>query len=70
LTGDRKNDMERVYGVYLDKDRMMFGSKRFDVDNTNNIIIDGVRYVNVPDLYELIFKRIPDDVIYRMISGR
>jgi len=70
LTGDRKNDMERVYGVYLDKDRMMFGSKRFDVDNANNIIIDGVRYVNVPDLYELIFKRIPDDVIYRMISGR
>jgi len=36
----------------------MFGNKRFDVDN---IIIDGVRYVGTPGLYELIFKRIPDD---------
>ena len=36
----------------------MFGNKRFDVDN---IIIDGVRYVGIPGLYELTFKRIPDD---------
>jgi len=53
---------DRMYGVYLDKDRMMFGSKRFDVDKTDNIIID-VRYVGTPGLYELIFKRVPDDVI-------
>jgi len=31
---------------------------------TRNIIIDGVRYADVPGLYELIFKRIPDDLLY------
>jgi len=49
LTGDRESDMDRMYGVYLDKDGMMFGSKRFDV-NKDNIIIDGVRYVGTPGL--------------------
>jgi len=64
LTGDRESDMDRMYGVYLDKDGMMFGSKRFDVDKADNIIIDGVRYIGTPGLYELIFKKVPDDVIY------
>jgi len=63
LTGDRESDMDHMYGVYLDKDGMMFGSKQFDVDKADNIIIDGVRYAGTPGLYELIFKRIPDDVI-------
>jgi len=61
LTGDK--EMDRTYGVYLDKDGMMFGSKRFDMDKADNIIIDGMRYVGTPGLYELIFKRVPDDVI-------
>jgi len=55
--------MDRMYGVYLDKDGMMLGSKQFDLDKANNIIIDGVRYIGTLGLYELIFKRIPDDVI-------
>jgi len=42
----------------------MFGNKRFDVDDADNIIIDGVRYVGTPGLHELIFKRIPDDLLY------
>jgi len=42
----------------------MFCNKRFDVDDADNIIIDGVRYIGTPDLYELIFKRIPDDLLY------
>jgi len=46
LTGDRKSDKNRTYGVYFDKDGIMFGSKRFDVDKADNIIIDGVRYVH------------------------
>ena len=43
---------------------MRLGNKRFDMDNSDNIIIDGVRYIDTPGLYQLIFKRIPDDVIY------
>jgi len=54
--------MDRTYGVYLDKDGMMFGSKRFDVDKVDNIIIDSVRYAGTTGLYELIFKKVPDDV--------
>ena len=45
-----------MYGVYLHKDELMFGNKRFDVDDMNNIIIDTPVY----PLYELIFKKIPD----------
>jgi len=30
------------------------------VDDADNIIIDGVRYIGTPGLYELIFKRISD----------
>jgi len=33
------------------------------VDKTDNIIIDGVRYVGTPGLYELIFKRVLNDGI-------
>jgi len=40
----------------------MFGN--FDVDDADNIIIDGVRYADTSGLYELIFKRIPDDLLY------
>ncbi|KYN44966.1 hypothetical protein ALC56_00618 [Trachymyrmex septentrionalis] len=57
---DKESGIDRVYGVYLHKDGLMFGNKRFDVDDADNIIIDGVRYAGTPGLYELIFKRIPD----------
>ncbi|EGI58068.1 hypothetical protein G5I_13859 [Acromyrmex echinatior] len=35
-------------------------TKRFDVDDADNIIIDGIRYASIPGLYELISKRILD----------
>jgi len=60
----QKSDVDYVYGVYLHKDGLMFGNKRFDVDDADNIIIDGVRFIDTPGLYELIFKRIPDDLLY------
>jgi len=54
-----------VYGVRLDKDGiMMLGSKKFDIDSSDHIIIDGVRYAGTPGLYELIFKRVPDYDVY------
>ncbi|KYN23124.1 hypothetical protein ALC57_04465 [Trachymyrmex cornetzi] len=63
LRGDKRKS-DYVYGVYLHKDGLMFGNKRFDVDDAVNIIIDDVRYAGTPGLYELIFKRIPDDLLY------
>jgi len=41
----------------------MSGNKRFDVDDADNIIIDGVQYAGTSALYELFFKRIPDDLL-------
>jgi len=37
-------------------------------DTNNFVIIDGVKYKGIPGLYELIFKRILDDTIQRMIN--
>ncbi|KMQ83996.1 hypothetical protein RF55_18624, partial [Lasius niger] len=57
-------EIDHVYGVYFDKDEMLLGNKRFDIDKDDSIIIDKVRYIGTLGLYELIFKRIPDDIIY------
>ncbi|KYN11003.1 hypothetical protein ALC57_16855, partial [Trachymyrmex cornetzi] len=61
---NKESGIDHVYGVYLHKDRLMFGNKRFDMDDADNIIIDGVRYAGTPGLYELIFKRMTDDALY------
>jgi len=44
--------VDYVYGIYLHKDGLMFGNKLFDVDDSDNIIIDGVRYIGTSTLYE------------------
>ncbi|KYQ47078.1 hypothetical protein ALC60_13905, partial [Trachymyrmex zeteki] len=64
LSGDKKNEIDHVYGVYFDENGTMLGDKTFDVDSDDTIIVDGVRYKGTSGLYELIFKRIPDDAIY------
>ncbi|XP_071570613.1 uncharacterized protein [Temnothorax nylanderi] len=64
LSGDQESGIDTVYGVYFSNDGMMLGNKRFDVDNADNIIIDGIRYAGTRGLYELIFKKIPNDEIY------
>jgi len=66
LSGGGKNKIiDTVYGVRLDKDGiMMLDSKKFDVDSSDHIIIDGVRYAGTPGLYELIFKKLPDYDVY------
>lgn len=64
LRSDKNNDMDYVYGVYFNNDGMMLGDKRFDVDKDDYIFIGDVRYAGTPGIYELIFKRIPDDTVY------
>jgi len=65
--GGKNKTIDTVYGVRLDKDGiMMLGSKKFDVDSSDHIIINGVRYAGTPDLYELIFKNIL--VLYRFCN--
>mgnify|MGYP003334118261 CR=1 FL=1 len=62
LSGDKKID--NVYGVYFNDDGTRLGNKRFDIDKNDNIIVDNVTYAGTPGLFELIFKRIPDDAMY------
>ncbi|KYN35074.1 THAP domain-containing protein 9, partial [Trachymyrmex septentrionalis] len=65
LTGNEtKNEIDFIYGVYFDENSMMLGNKKFDIDTDDTIIIDGVRNKGTPGLYELIFKKIPNDAIY------
>ncbi|XP_077260890.1 uncharacterized protein LOC143896748 [Temnothorax americanus] len=64
LSGDEESGMDIAYGVKFTNDGMMLGNKRFDVNHTNNIIIDGIRYNGTCGLFELIFKKYPDDDIY------
>ena len=63
LDGDKEKAIDHIYGVYLSENDTMFSDKYFDVD-TNDFVIDGVKYKDTSGLYELIFKRIPDDTIY------
>jgi len=54
-----------MYGVPTQG--LMFGNKRFDVDNAANIYRRTICWSNeltTPGLYELIFKKIPDDLLY------
>jgi len=51
LSGGGKNKIiDTVYGS-LKNGIMMLGSKKFDVDSSNHIIIDGVRYAGTSGLY-------------------
>ena len=68
LLDDRENAIDYVYGVYLSENSMMLSDKYFDVNTNDFVIVDGVNYKDTPGLYELIFKRIPDDTTQRMVN--
>lgn len=51
------------YGVRVEGDSWMIGSKEIEIDD-NDLIIDGTRYKGTPGLYELIFMNIPNEYIY------
>lgn len=56
---------DNVYRVYVnDEDKMILGDLHFDVNNNNDIIINNISYSDTQNLFELIFKRIPDDSLY------
>ncbi|XP_072761210.1 uncharacterized protein [Anoplolepis gracilipes] len=64
MNQDKDKAMDYVYGIKFSNDGIMLGDKHFDVDKNDNIIINEVKYTGTPGLYELIFKKIPDDEIY------
>ncbi|KAL6263004.1 hypothetical protein P5V15_001141 [Pogonomyrmex californicus] len=64
LSGDRQNEIDHVYRMYFDMGGSMLGDKRFDLAADDSVIVGDVRYPGTPGLYELIFKRLSDDVVY------
>lgn len=60
----RKRSIDNIYGVHFSDDGYMIGDKRFTVDGKDNIYVDGVKYKGTSGLYELIFKRKPNNRIY------
>jgi len=62
LGGDREKAIDHIY-LYLSENRTMLGDKYFDVDTNDFVIIDEIKFKGISGLYELIFKRIPDDTI-------
>jgi len=51
LSGDEKNKIiDIVYGIRFDKDGIMMFGKKFDVNSSDHISIDDVRYADTPDL--------------------
>jgi len=48
----------------------MLGDKQFNIDKDDSIIINNVRYIGTPGLYELIFKRISNDAVYTEDDGQ
>ncbi|XP_067216995.1 uncharacterized protein [Linepithema humile] len=63
LSGDKKRGIDNVYGVYFNDAGTFLGDKAFDIDRDDNVIVDGVKYAGTPGLFELIFKRLPDDTL-------
>ena len=61
LGNDREKEINHVYGVYLSENSMMLSDKQFDVDTNDFVIVGGEKYKDIHGLYELTFKRIPDD---------
>lgn len=57
---DIKGEADRTYGIYYDDDTWKMGSYAVQFSD-NNIIIDGITYKGTPGLFELIFKKNPNE---------
>lgn len=64
LSGKKTVNIDNVYGVYFTDGGTMLGDKRIDFDKNDDIIIDGEKYVGTRGLYELIFRKFPDENIF------
>ncbi|XP_070152496.1 uncharacterized protein [Polyergus mexicanus] len=64
LGGEAPNELDHVYGAYIGAKGTMLGNKRFDIDPDHSIFIDKIKYIGTPGLYELIFVKNPDNLMY------
>lgn len=58
------NKIDNIYGPRIDNDKLMVGNSPLTFDEDGNIILNKVQYKGTEGLYELLFKRQPDDSVY------
>lgn len=56
-----KRTIDHTFGPRFEGDQLMVGDKKLEFDEDGSIRIDNVSYRPTEGLYELLFKRIPDD---------
>lgn len=62
VTDDKTID-KTLHGLRYVDQKWQFGNKTFTVDNEDNIYIDSTKYQGTPGLFELIFRKEPDQNI-------
>lgn len=65
LFTDTRKQRDNMYGMYLSKDKFMIGDSKFDVNDKDDVILNNtIVYKGTAGVYEVVFKRIPEDEIY------
>lgn len=62
--GGAKRTIDHTFGPRYENDTLMVGDKPLKFDDDGSIVIAETRYAPTEGLYELLFKRIPDDELY------
>lgn len=62
--GGANQKIDHKFGPRYENDTLMVGNKKLEFEDDGSIRIDRVSYAPTEGLYELLFKRIPDDTIY------
>ena len=63
-TGGAKRKIDDTYGPRYEGDTLMLGDKHIVFGDEGYIHINGIAYKGTEGLYELLFKRLPDDALY------
>lgn len=59
-----KNKIDNIFGPRYESDRLMIGNKPLTFTEEGNIRVNDIEYRGTEGLYELVFKRQPDETLY------
>lgn len=62
--GGSKRTVDHTFGPRFEGDKLMIGDRTLDFDEYGNILVADTSYKPTEGIYELLFKRIPDEEVY------
>lgn len=62
--GGAKSKIDHTFGPHYDNNALKIGNKTLDFNDDGSILVGSVSYKPTVGLYELVFKRLPDDQLY------